>query len=97
MSSILGSIGSNVQGGGYGYRMSKCALNAATKSMSLDLKNDKILCVAMHPGWVRTDMGQQSAPLDVETCTETMIKTLWEMNDSNNGTLMQYDGQTLPW
>lgn len=97
MSSILGSIESNTNGGIYAYRMSKSALNAATKSMSVDLKNDNILCVAMHPGWVRTDMGQQNAPLDVETCTETMVKTLWQMNETNNGTLMQYDGQQLPW
>lgn len=97
MSSILGSIESNVNGGGYAYRMSKSALNAATKSMSIDLKNDKILCIAMHPGWVRTDMGMQSAPLDVETCTHTMLKTLWELNESNNGLLMQYDGEQLPW
>lgn len=97
MSSILGSIESNDNGGGYAYRMSKSALNAATKSMSIDLRNDKILCVAMHPGWVRTDMGKSHAPLDVETCTETMLKTLWTMNESNNGTLMQYDGEILPW
>lgn len=97
MSSILGSIESNAIGGGYAYRMSKSALNAATKSMSIDLKKEKILCVAMHPGWVRTDMGQKSAPLDVETCTETMMRTLLEMDESNNGTFMQYDGQTLPW
>lgn len=97
MSSILGSIESNVDGAGYAYRMSKSALNAATKSMSIDLKKDNILCVAMHPGWVRTDMGTKNAPLDVETSTESMVKTFWEINESNNGTLMQYDGQTLPW
>lgn len=97
MSSILGSIESNTNGAMYAYRMSKSALNMATKSMSVDLKNDKILCVAMHPGWVKTDMGKQIAPLDVETCTETMLKTLWKMNESNNGKLMQYDGELLPW
>jgi len=99
MSSILGSIGSDtyMMGPAYAYRMSKCALNAATKSMSVELKDDKILCLALHPGWVKTDMGSQQAPLTVETCTESIVRTLRQMSDSNNGTLVQYDGQQLPW
>lgn len=56
MSSILGSIEANSEGGLYAYRLSKAAINAATKSMSIDLKKDSILCVALHPGWVKTDM-----------------------------------------
>lgn len=97
MSSILGSIEKNGSVGGYAYRMSKSALNSATKAMSIELKEEKILCIAMHPGWVKTDMGKQIAPLDVETSTQTMWNTLWKMNESHNGTLIQYDGEKLPW
>lgn len=50
MSSILGSIKSNLDGSLYHYRVTKSGINAATKSLSIDLKNDKILAVAMHPG-----------------------------------------------
>lgn len=97
MSSILGSIEENAQGGLYAYRMSKVALNMATKSMSVDLKADHILCVAMHPGWVKTDMGGSNAPLDVETSCKEMVQTIFGLNESHNGTLIQYDGKHLPW
>lgn len=97
MSSILGSIESNTDGGLYAYRLSKSALNAATKSMSIDLKTHKILCVAMHPGWVKTDMGGAKAPLDIESSCQKMINTIHELNENNNGTLVQFDGSLLPW
>lgn len=97
MSSILGSIQDNEQGGLYAYRMSKVALNMATKSMSLDLKNDRILCVAMHPGWVRTDMGGSNATLDIESSCKQMVQTIQALNESHNGTFIQFDGKSLPW
>lgn len=57
MSSILGSIASNNEGSLYHYRLTKTGLNAATKSLSIDLKKEGIMAVNMHPGWVKTDMG----------------------------------------
>uniref|UniRef100_A0A3B3RH53 Zgc:110339 n=1 Tax=Paramormyrops kingsleyae TaxID=1676925 RepID=A0A3B3RH53_9TELE len=61
MSSSLGSIQLN-QGAlahikYYGYRASKAALNMVTRCLAVDLESEGILCVAVHPGWVRTDMG----------------------------------------
>lgn len=50
MSSILGSIAANTDGSLYHYRVTKSGVNAATKSLSIDLKNDKVLVVSMHPG-----------------------------------------------
>lgn len=97
MSSILGSIDDNAQGGLYAYRMSKVALNMATKSMSIDLKNDRILCVAMHPGWVRTDMGGANAPLEIEDSCKQMLQTILSLNETQNGTFIQYDGKLLKW
>ncbi|XP_037937537.1 C-factor [Teleopsis dalmanni] len=97
MSSILGSIEDNNIGGLYAYRTSKAALNAATKSMSIDLFPHKILCVSLHPGWVRTELGGSNAPLDVDTSTSTIVKTLMELNSSHNGGFYQYDGKQLPW
>lgn len=97
MSSILGSIQENVQGGSYAYRMSKAALNMATKSMSLDFKRDSILCVSLHPGWVKTDMGGTNAPLQIEPTCKQMIDTIFSLNESHNGGFIQFDGQPLPW
>lgn len=97
MSSILGSIQSNVEGGLYAYRISKTGLNASTKSMSIDLKDHKILCVSMHPGWVKTDLGGKNAPMDVETSCSKMLNTLYKLDESNNGGFVKYDGKSMPW
>lgn len=56
MSSILGSIASNVDGSLYHYRVTKSGLNAATKSLSIDLKNDGIIAVNMHPGKIAVNL-----------------------------------------
>lgn len=65
--------------------------------MSIDLKDNQILCVSMHPGWVRTRMGGTKAPLDVdETCTQIM-NTIFNLNEQHNGKFIQYDGKQLSW
>ncbi|XP_041977340.1 C-factor [Aricia agestis] len=96
-SSILGSIANNDQGGFYPYRCSKAALNAATKSMSVEFKDKKILATAIHPGWVRTDMGGKNAPLDVETSIRELFNTLEKLGEKDSGKFLQYDGKELPW
>ncbi|XP_058064118.1 C-signal [Anopheles bellator] len=97
MSSILGSIAENREGGLYAYRSSKAALNAATKSMSLDLLQSGIMAVALHPGWVKTEMGGSKAPLSVDESCDAIVKTLLSLNESHNGGFFQYDGKMLPW
>ena len=61
MSSIMGSMELNASGGHYAYRSTKAALNAITKSMAVDLKKHDVKVVALHPGWVQTDMGGVNA------------------------------------
>lgn len=65
LSSIKGSIGRNRMGKSYPYRTSKAALNAATRSLALDLRPHGIVCIALSPGWV--DQGErfrEEEPLD---------------------------------
>uniref|UniRef100_A0A8C5MYR6 Uncharacterized protein n=1 Tax=Leptobrachium leishanense TaxID=445787 RepID=A0A8C5MYR6_9ANUR len=60
MSAKVGSIGDNALGGWYSYRMSKAALNMATKNLSIELGRgkDKVICVSLHPGSVATDLSR---------------------------------------
>ncbi|XP_071557992.1 C-signal [Temnothorax nylanderi] len=97
MTSILGSIAENNDGGFYPYRCSKAALNAATKSMSIDLKADGILVACLHPGWVRTDLGGSNAPMDVATSVCCILDTLNSLTEKQTGCFVQYDGKILPW
>ncbi|XP_066997632.2 C-signal [Anabrus simplex] len=97
MSSVLGSMEKNTQGGFYPYRASKAAINAISRSLSVDLKKDGILAISLHPGWVKTDMGGPNAPLTVEQSVSSIINTLLSLSESDNGCFLQYDGEKLPW
>ncbi|XP_031843559.1 SDR family oxidoreductase sniffer [Nomia melanderi] len=97
MSSVLGSIADNTSGGFYPYRCSKAALNAATKSMSIDFKEDGILVACLHPGWVRTDMGGNNAPMDVDSSVKNILNTLSILTENHTGCFIQHDGKILPW
>jgi len=66
LSSKVGSIADNTGGGMYIYRSSKTALNQVVKSLSIDLVSKGISVIALHPGWVRTDMGGPNALISIE-------------------------------
>ncbi|HAF01018.1 MAG TPA: short-chain dehydrogenase, partial [Methylophilaceae bacterium] len=65
MTSKMGSIDDNTSGGEYIYRSSKTALNMVVKSLAIDLQKYGVLVAALHPGWVRTDMGGPNGLIDV--------------------------------
>jgi len=97
ITSRLGSIELNDGGGMYSYRSSKAALNAAWKSLSLDLKGKKITCVVFHPGWVQTDMGGKSAPVLPKDSVAGMSKVIAGLKPSDTGKFFNYDGAALAW
>lgn len=96
-SSRMGSIGDNDSGGRYAYRASKAALNAAGKSMSLDLKDQGIIVLILHPGWVRTDMGGDQGLLTVEESVEGELDLIARANPAMSGRFFHVNGQDLPW
>ena len=65
--------------------------------MSIDLKDSGVMCICLHPGWVKTDMGGKHATLNIETSCDKMIETLYSLKENNNGNFMQYDGKILQW
>ncbi|KAK9496986.1 hypothetical protein O3M35_012786 [Rhynocoris fuscipes] len=97
ISSILGSISDNDQGGFYPYRCSKSALNAATKSLSIDLKPYNILAMCLHPGWIKTSMGGPKAPLEVDTACATIVHTISNLACGHNGGFFTFEGRELKW
>jgi NAD(P)-dependent dehydrogenase (short-subunit alcohol dehydrogenase family) len=94
ITSMLGSIARN-DGGSYGYRASKTALNMLTSCMARELKD--ITCIAMHPGWVKTDMGGENAPLPAKLSVASMLGVIERATLKDSGTFLNYDGTPLPW
>ncbi len=97
MSSRLGSISAAEKGGSYPYRTSKCALNMVTKLLSIDLADRGITTIAMHPGWVQTDMGGDAADITVDQSVRGLRALLDRIGQDDNGGFFNYDGTALPW
>ena len=97
LSSKMGSMGDNTSGGSYVYRSSKAALNAATKSLAIDLAEEQIKVVALHPGWVLTDMGGPNALIDVAISVNGMRKVIEGLQTKQSGDFIAYDGTLVPW
>ena len=97
LSSQLGSIEDNTSGGMYIYRSSKTGLNQVVKSLSVDLKPKGITVVAIHPGWVKTDMGGPNAPVSIDESVEGMIRVIETTGIKDTGKFLNYDGRELPW
>ena len=97
MSSKMGSMGDNTSGGDYSYRSSKAALNAVSVSLAKDLAELGINVIAMHPGWVQTDMGGPNALIDVPTSAKGLKALLDKADLSVSGQFFDYSGTALPW
>lgn len=97
MSSNLGSIEKNREGGDYGYRASKAALNAVMRSLAVDLADRGIAVIALHPGWVKTDMGGRKAPLSVEESVRGIRAVLGGLSLRDTGRFLRWDGHEEPW
>jgi len=97
ISSGLGSISGNDEGGFYGYRESKAALGMFLRSLAAELKKEGFICVAIIPGWVKTDMGGPDAPLTPEESVAGMRKVLDGLKPENTGQFWSYKGTQVPW
>jgi len=97
ISSSLGSISDNTSGGSYSYRMSKAALNMASRSLAIDLKDEGIVAVALSPGWVQTDMGGPEAPLPVAESAAGIIRTIDRLALQDSGGFFDFKGERLAW
>ena len=97
ITSKMGSIADNSSGGSYVYRSSKSALNCVVKSLSHDLRADNISVAAIHPGWVKTDMGGQAATLTPVESAQGIIQTVGKLDASNTGSFWNWNGTTHDW
>jgi len=95
VSSQLGSM-QNMTDGWAGYGISKAALNAATRKLAEALRPRGISVNAASPGWVRTDMGGESAPLPIEKGAQNIVRLVTEFPHSLTNHFLEEHGE-IPW
>jgi NAD(P)-dependent dehydrogenase (short-subunit alcohol dehydrogenase family) len=97
VSSSLGSLASTPGGFSYAYCCSKAALNMLTVLMHKELAGDGFTIISLDPGWNRTDMGGEQAPLDPKETVGGMVALLDRLKAADSGKFLGYDGQTRAW
>ena len=97
VTSRMGSIGDGPSGGAYAYRMSKTALNMLGANLARDLRELGILCLLLHPGWVRTRMGGTRAPLEIRDSVAGMRRVAGRATLADSGAFFDHTGGVVPW
>jgi len=97
ITSALGSLSAWSPGGSYSYDASKAALNMMNLHLAQDLRSKGIVAVAIHPGWVRTDMGGPNAPLTAEESVGGMLEVIDNLTMEDAGRFLQWNGTEHPW
>ena len=97
ISSRMGSIGARDTANFSTYRASKAAVNSVMKDAAITYGPQGAICVAMHPGWVRTDMGGAGADLDVVDSAKGIRRTIEGLTRDDNGCFFNYDGAAMRW
>ena len=95
ISSLMGSIADNGSGGSYGYRLSKCALNMVTKNLANEFPT--LITTSFHPGWVKTEMGGESAPTSIAESVKGMTALIAKLTLKDTGKFFDFEGDELPW
>ncbi len=96
MSSALGSMAA-VDLSTPIYSATKAALDKFSQCLAVELKPLGVTVVALHPGWVRTDMGGPNAPLSAPESVAGIIATVDGLSLENSGGFVDYRGQTVAW
>ena len=97
ISSKMASMDDNESGGSYIYRSSKAALNSVVKSMSVDLRDSGIKCVALHPGWVKTDMCGSNAEITPRESVTKLFDIILSLKPDDSGRFIDIDATTIKW
>ena len=103
LSSILGSLTLHATPGSpiydfksLAYDSSKAALNQFTTHLAHDLKGTRIKVNSAHPGWVKTDMGTDAAPMEIQDGAKTSVQLATLGTDGPTGGFFHM-GESLPW
>lgn len=97
ISSLMGSISDNSSGHYSGYRVSKAGVNMLTRNLGNELAEHGFTVLALHPGWVQTDMGGPAAPLNATDSVRSMIRAFQAKSVADSGGFFDRFGKVLPF
>jgi NAD(P)-dependent dehydrogenase (short-subunit alcohol dehydrogenase family) len=97
LSSVLGAVGQTNAPDHLVYRMSKAALNMIARSIAFELHDERILSIAVHPGWVRTDMGGPNAPTTASEAARSILDQIDAATFASSGELVDTQGARVGW
>ncbi len=106
ISARVGSIADNRLGGWYGYRASKAAQNMMTKTLAIELarRAPRVICVALHPGTVDTELSkpfQRNVPVDrlftATRAAQQLLTVIDSLNASDSGSFFDWKREPIPW
>ncbi|TMW68958.1 hypothetical protein Poli38472_001114 [Pythium oligandrum] len=97
MSSIFGSMEANWSGGLIGYRISKAGLNMVNSNFAIALKDDNIIALSLHPGFVATDMTGNKGSVTPAGTAAGFAKLISGATMTDTGKFFKYNGKELPW
>lgn len=97
LTSRLGSLTDNTSGSGYGYRMSKAALNMAAKTLAIDLAPREIAVGILHPGSVKTSLNQLGGEIEVSEAVAGLTQRIDALTLESSGRFQHQNGAALAW
>ena len=97
ISSQAGSIAHVGYIGNYAYQMSKAALNIAMKCLEQEWISKDIRILLLCPGWVKTDMGGNNAPLEKKFSVKKLRKLISDKVNDKEGLYFNYQGTSILW
>jgi len=97
ISSTLGSIANTGQFGTPSYNISKAAQNMASVLLAHALRGRDIRVVALHPGWVQTEMGGDGAQIAATASVAGLLRVIDGLTLDDSGRFLDWQGQTQPW
>ncbi len=106
VSARVGSIEDNHIGGWYGYRAAKAAQNMFTRTLSIELRRraPNVICVALHPGTVATELSQPFtrglAPervFEPRDAARKLLEVIRSLTPDDSGTFLDWARKPIPW
>jgi NAD(P)-dependent dehydrogenase (short-subunit alcohol dehydrogenase family) len=97
ISSGMGSISDDPDFHSPSYRISKAALNMATRMLARALESRGTPVIALCPGWVRTDMGGSSAQITPQESVSALLQVIDAVTPERSGGFFDRFGKPMPW